>query len=238
LAACRSVGTTVCYDGSHPLGLIAGGQFHDPLAEGVDLMIGSTSKTLFGPARGVLLVRESEEIREALLDVYRKFLVQSTYQLNGLVALAVALAETLEFGRAFALAVVANSQALAKGLAGRGVDVFGMARGGSMSHQVLPRIGWSPSEKTMAIRDRLQRAGVFCDGMLRLGTQQLTRLGYGPKEMDEVAGIIAEVMGLGDGEAAALDRVRKRVSDLASAHSTLRYTFGNREDAFRYVKLG
>jgi glycine hydroxymethyltransferase len=41
MPACREVGAVVCYDGSHPLGLIAGHQFHDPIAEGVDLMIGS-----------------------------------------------------------------------------------------------------------------------------------------------------------------------------------------------------
>lgn len=237
LDTCKSVGATVCYDGSHPLGLIAGKKFHDPLTEGVDLLIGSTSKTLFGPARGILLVRESEEIREKLLDVYRKFLVQSTYQLNGLVALVVALAETAEFGRSFAANVVANSQALAKGLSERGIEVLGMEQGGSQSHQVLPKIGWFPSEKTQAIRDRLQKAGIFCDGLIRFGTQQLTRLGVTDREMEQVADFIAEAYMLGDSDNTGLARIRKKVERFAESHRTLHYTFGDDADAFRYLKF-
>lgn len=237
LEACKSVGATVCYDGSHPLGLIAGKQFHDPLAEGVDLLIGSTSKTLFGPARGILLVRESEEIREKLLTVYRNFLVQSTYQLNGLVALVVALAETAEFGRSFAANVVANSQALAKGLSESGIEILGMDQGGSQSHQVLPKIGWFPSEKTQAMRDRLQKAGIFCDGLIRFGTQQLTRLGVTDREMNQVADFIAEAYMLNDGDNAGLEWVRKKVERFAESHRTLRYTFDDETDAFRYLKF-
>jgi glycine hydroxymethyltransferase len=237
LGACRSVGASVCYDGSHPLGLIAGGQFHDPLAEGVDLLIGSTSKTLFGPARGIILVRESDEIYEKLLSVYKNFLVQSTYQLNGLVALVVALAETIEFGQSFARSVVANSQALARGLSRRNMDILGMNQGGSQSHQVLPRAGWVPSQETQLIRDRLQRAGILCDGLLRFGTQQLTRLGVTAQETDEVAGLIAEAFGLDENDEAGLDRVRKNVEQFAAAHRTLHYTFEQDADAFRYFKL-
>ena len=37
------------FDASHPLGLIAGGEFQDPLKEGADVMIGSTHKTFPGP---------------------------------------------------------------------------------------------------------------------------------------------------------------------------------------------
>jgi glycine hydroxymethyltransferase len=226
MGACREVGATVCYDGSHPLGLIAGGQFQDPIADGVDLLIGSTSKTLFGPARGILLIRESEEIHEKLLSVYRNFLIQSTYQLNGLVALAVALAETIEFGRSFATAVVANSQALAKALSERGVEILGMDQGGSRSHQVLPKIGWFPSEKTQLVRDQLQAAGIFCDGMLRFGTQQVTRLGATTKDMETLAGFIAEALASASADTSRLARINDEVAGFAdfNTRSTLTRT--------------
>jgi glycine hydroxymethyltransferase len=237
MGACREVGAVVCYDGSHPLGLIAGGQFQDPMADGVDLMVGSTSKTLFGPARGLLLVREDAEIHEKLLSVYRNFLIQSTYQLNGLVALAVALAETMEFGQAFAADVVANSRALAKALSDRGVDVLGMDQGGSQSHQVLPRIGWFANEQSRAMRDTLQSAGIFCDGMVRFGTQQLTRLGAGPKDMKVVAELIGAAMTTSPDDAAKLARIREDVAGFAESHRKLCYTFDHDEDAFRYFAL-
>ncbi|MGI0080424.1 MAG: serine hydroxymethyltransferase, partial [Nitrososphaerales archaeon] len=53
--AVHSYGGKVIYDGSHVLGLIAGKEFQRPLAEGADLMLGSTHKTLFGPQGGVIL---------------------------------------------------------------------------------------------------------------------------------------------------------------------------------------
>jgi glycine hydroxymethyltransferase len=45
-------GTILQYDGSHVLGLIAGKQFQQPLAEGADLVTSSTHKTLAGPQGG------------------------------------------------------------------------------------------------------------------------------------------------------------------------------------------
>ena len=37
------------YDGSHVLGLIAGGEFQQPLSEGCSVLVGSTHKSFFGP---------------------------------------------------------------------------------------------------------------------------------------------------------------------------------------------
>jgi glycine hydroxymethyltransferase len=237
LPACREVGALVCYDGSHPLGLIAGGQFQAPFEDGADLMVGSTSKTMFGPARGLLLVREDPEIYDKLLSVYRNFLIQSTYQLNGLVALVVALAETMEFGKQFASGVVANSRALAKALSERGVDVLGMSQGGSSSHQVLPRIGWFANDESRATRDHLQSAGILCDGMVRFGTQQLTRAGATPQDMETVAELISNALQVKPGDA-KLKKIRQRVGEFAAAHRKLKFTFDADEDAFEYLKLG
>ena len=46
------------YDAAHVAGLIAGGEFQDPLREGVDTMTMSTHKTLFGPQGGLVLAFE------------------------------------------------------------------------------------------------------------------------------------------------------------------------------------
>lgn len=45
----HSYGGKVVYDGSHILGLIAGGTFQNPLSEGADVLLGSTHKTFGGP---------------------------------------------------------------------------------------------------------------------------------------------------------------------------------------------
>ncbi|MDJ0925750.1 MAG: glycine cleavage system aminomethyltransferase GcvT, partial [Acidimicrobiia bacterium] len=44
----------IMYDGAHVLGLL-GPSFQDPLAEGADVVTGSTHKSFFGPQRGVIL---------------------------------------------------------------------------------------------------------------------------------------------------------------------------------------
>src|SRR3989475_10433484 len=53
--AFQEAGCPVWYDGAHVLGLIAGGQFQDPLHEGADVVTGSTHKTRPGPQHGILL---------------------------------------------------------------------------------------------------------------------------------------------------------------------------------------
>ena len=47
-------GGRVFFDGAHQLGLIAGGQFQDPLRERVAVMTGSAGKTFSGEGNGVL----------------------------------------------------------------------------------------------------------------------------------------------------------------------------------------
>src|SRR2546430_7824589 len=48
-------GGRVFFDGAHQLGLIAGGQFQDPLREGAAVMTGSAGKTFSGPQSGVIV---------------------------------------------------------------------------------------------------------------------------------------------------------------------------------------
>src|SRR5258706_3172531 len=48
-------GGQIFFDGAHQLGLIAGGQFQDPLREGVAIMTGSAGKSLNGPRNRLLV---------------------------------------------------------------------------------------------------------------------------------------------------------------------------------------
>ena len=56
------------YDGAHVAGLIAGGQFQDPLREGADSMTMSSHKTLWGPQGGIIvsLQKYAESIKKAV----------------------------------------------------------------------------------------------------------------------------------------------------------------------------
>src|SRR5438093_1041555 len=65
--ACDEAGALLAYDGSHVLGLIAGGQFQDPLREGADVLFGSTHKSFFGP-QGGLVVTDRDDLFATMVD--------------------------------------------------------------------------------------------------------------------------------------------------------------------------
>jgi glycine hydroxymethyltransferase len=62
-AIADDVGAKVLFDAAHQCGMIAGGVFADPLAEGADLMTMSTYKSLGGPAGGLILTNDAELAR-------------------------------------------------------------------------------------------------------------------------------------------------------------------------------
>jgi len=203
----EEIDATVWYDGAHVLGLIAGGQFQDPLREGAHLITGSTHKTLPGPQRGILLGNpKSKEQRSAL----RKGMfpgVLSNHHLHTMAALAVALAEHIEFGRQYAAQVVKNAQALAQALYEREFDVVGEHLGFTKSHTTALYITRYCGGRK-AVED-LEKANIITNKNLmpgddsrqsqdpsgiRLGSQEMTRIGMKEKDMEIVAEFFKRVL--------------------------------------------
>jgi glycine hydroxymethyltransferase len=202
------------YDGSHVLGLLAGGEFQDPLREGCSLLIGSTHKSLPGPQGGIILSNNEEAFSEVSGKIHPG--IVDNVHLNRVAALAIALVEMMEFGKAYARAVIRNSQALGKGLDKRGVKVRGAALGYSKSHQVL--LDYDPS-RLQFFAQRLEQANIIVDNGGRVGTSELTRMGFGPGEMDEVAELLGMII-LGKKPA---DFVRRGVRSLIRDFSEPKY---------------
>jgi glycine hydroxymethyltransferase len=207
--------TTLCvYDGSHVMGLLAGGEFQDPLREGCSLLFGSTHKSLPGP-QGGLLLGNNEEIFDRVSSNIHPGIIDNVHW-NRVAALAVSLMEMLQFGKAYAQAVVKNSQALAKGLADRGVAVRGAAHGYSKSHQVLLECDRSRGE---LYGKRLEDANIIVDNGGRVGTSEATRMGMGPSEMDQIAELMAMII---QGKKPS-DFVKKKVRSLIKDFKTPRF---------------
>ena len=200
--AAHEVGAYLIYDAAHVLGLIGGNQFQDPLREGADVMNGSTHKTLPGPQGGMVLSDHKGDT-----DADKSFLrklnfgifpgVTSSYHLHHVAAKAIAYAEHLEFGKAYAKQTINNAQHFAQALHERGFKVFGEKLGFTKSHQILVEIG--PGKGKEASKT-LEGAGIvtnmnsipgdtdpFRPSGLRLGTPELTRLGMKESEMEAVA---------------------------------------------------
>ena len=205
--AAHEVGSTVMYDGAHVLGLIAGGCFQDPLHEGADIMTGSSHKTFPGPQGGFILSSSEDEKFQRKLNNAVFPGTCSSYHLHHVAGKVVALSEFIEYGEDLSKNTVANAQAFAGALAAEGFDVLAESRGYTASHQVLTRHGELDSGAGAKAADLLEQAGIITNmnmlpgdtkamspSGLRLGVQELTRVGMGTDEMQDVARFYARVL--------------------------------------------
>ncbi len=240
----EQIGARGWYDGAHVLGLIAGGQFQDPLKEGCEVLSASTHKTLPGPQHGILLgsPKDPETVSKLQSGAFPG--VTSNHHLHAMAALTVSLAEHLAFGREYARATVENAQALAQALHERGFDVVGEHLGFTRSHTIAVRVEREGGGADVA--RRLSDAGIVANknllpgdrspknpGGVRLGTPEVTRVGMGPKEMVRIAELFDALLHQGRPP----EEVRASAAALKADHRTLRYCFGAGEAAYRYYDL-
>jgi len=240
----ESIGTRAWYDGAHVLGLIAGGEFQDPLREGCVVMSGSTHKTLPGPQHGILLgeTDDPELVRKLQSGAFPG--VTSNHHLHAMAALAVSLAEHREFGREYARRTIANARALAQALHDRGFDVLAADLGFTRSHTIAVRV--EAEGGGAAVARRLADAGIIANknllpgdkspkqpGGVRLGTPEVTRLGMGEGEMARIAELFDDLLHRGR----SVEDVSGRAAELKRGFTSLRYCFGAGEAAYRYYDL-
>lgn len=220
------------FDGAHQAGLIAGGQFQDPLNEGAHVLTGSAGKTFSGPQSGMILWNDPA-LTEPLADTIFPVLA-ATHQVNRVAALAVAAAEIIEFGKFYMAQIVKNSQALGKALDERGIPVLGAERGYSRTHQVIARV--KQFGGGLDVAHRLAKANLITNknlvpedkpedwdrpSGLRLGTIEVTRLGMNEQDMSTIAGFIARVLV----ENQDPETVGKDVTEFRRPLQTLYYNF-------------
>jgi glycine hydroxymethyltransferase len=218
--AARKVGATVAYDGSHVLGLIAGGQFQDPFGEGADILLGSTHKTLPGPQGGLILLQKHGQLAEQVDATLRPPpILVDNFHMNRVAALAVTLAELIQFGKAYAQQVVRNAQVLAKSLHEEGVRLVGEEQGFTASHQVLLDV--ANLDEGIHVRNRLEQGDIIADAGVRLGTQEVTRRGMREPDMKLVATLIADLLV----HKVPPSRVKKQANALADQFQGIQYCF-------------
>jgi len=233
------------YDAAHVAGLIAGGQFQDPLREGADTMTMSTHKTLFGPQGGLVLGFENhaEMIKKATFPG-----LTSSHHIHHMAAKAITFAEALEFGKDYAKQVIKNAKALGEYLNGFGFKVLGEKRGFTKSHQIAVNVlDYSDGGKVEADLEKANiivnrqlipgdiKAGrnYFHPGGIRLGVSELTRLGYVQSDMRDVAQFIKQVI---------IDKkdpkkIKSKVKSFRKNFQKVHYCFDKKLGAYEYVKL-
>jgi len=235
------VGARSWYDAAHVLGLVAGGKFQDPLREGVDVISASTHKTLPGPQHGMIL---SDSADEALRTALRRGVfpgMTSNHHLHSVAALAVTLAEAKEFGAEYAGQTIRNAKALAQGLHERDMDVLCERRGFTESHTLVVDVERYHGGAKVA--KALESANIIVNKNLlpwdsnpvkpsgiRLGSQELTRVGMGEKEMVEVAELFQRAIVKEEDPA----KVRDDVVALKRRFTKVRYCFLEGEEGYEY----
>ena len=213
-AVADEVGAKVLFDAAHQCGIIAGGVWANPLAEGAHMMTMSTYKSLGGPAGG-LIVTSDAEIAERL-DAIAFPGMTANFDAAKSAALAVTMLDWREHGRAYAETMIANARALAAALAELGAPVFAAARGATQSHQFALEAarfgGGQAASKT------LRQTGMLACGIglpieavpgdmngLRIGTPEITRWGMTPADMPRLASLIMRGLVGNDPEAVAAE---------------------------------
>ena len=233
------------YDAAHVAGLIAGGEFQDPLREGVDTMTMSTHKTLFGPQGGLVLAFEknAEVIKKAMFPG-----LTSSHHIHHMAGKAVAFAEALEFGKDFAAQTIKNAKALAEELNNLGFKVLGEKKGFTQSHQTVVNVlDYGDGGK---IEADLEKANIIVNrqlvpgdlkakrhymhpGGIRLGSSEVTRLGMKESDMQQIASLIKNVV-IDNKDA---KEVASQVLELRNNFQKTQYCFDNKLGAYEYVKL-
>ncbi len=212
--SCKDAGSRVAFDGSHVLGLVAGGEFQKPLEEGAELMLGSTHKSLFGPQGGIIVGKSGVESEVK----GRQFpgLVDNAHW-NRVAALTWALDEARRVGGKYAVQVIANSKALAKALHEGGVPVKCADYGFTESHQVF--LDMSDQKEIERFAQNLEDANIIVDHGIRIGTCEATRRGMKAKDMERIAELIVSVY---KGEDTA--KVRRDATRLRRQFNQILYT--------------
>jgi len=205
---CREKNIPILFDAAHVLGLIAGGQFQQPLQEGATWMTASTHKTFPGPQRGVILANlEGEDEKKYWQPADRGVFPgsSSNHHLHTLPALIVAIREMKVFGRAYAAQIVANAQALGRALDHAGVPVEAKDFGYTRSHQIAVNVANFGGGVEAA--KRIEQQDIICNynllpgdkdprnpSGLRIGVQEMTRFGMKEDAMEQLAQLMADAI--------------------------------------------
>jgi glycine/serine hydroxymethyltransferase len=198
----------IMYDMAHVLGLY--GVFQEPLAEGADVITGSTHKTFFGPQRGLIAGNfpKGSRFRKLWLDIKSRAFPGSTsnHHLGTLLSLLMATYEMNQFKKEYQAQVLTNAKAYARALKEKGIPVEGEEKEGfTQTHQVLIRI--KEYGNGMDVAKKLEENNILTNYQalpddetflepsgIRMGVQEMTRFGMKEKDFDVLAGYVADVI--------------------------------------------
>ncbi|MBD8004456.1 serine hydroxymethyltransferase [Bacillus norwichensis] len=216
------VGAYFMVDMAHIAGLVAAGLHPNPVPY-ADFVTTTTHKTLRGPRGGMILCKEE----------FAKAIDKSVFPgLQGGPLMHVIAAKAVAFGEAlradfkdYAKLIIENANRLAESLKKEGVnlvsdgtdnhllllDVRSLGLTGKDAEKVLDDVGITANKNTIPYDPE----GPFVTSGVRIGTAAVTSRGFGMKEMDEIASLIAFVLKNHD-DNEKLEEASKKVEAITS----------------------
>ncbi|MCL2855896.1 MAG: serine hydroxymethyltransferase [Defluviitaleaceae bacterium] len=197
-AIAKEVGAYLMADIAHIAGFVATDLHQSPIPY-ADFVTSTTHKTLRGPRGGIILCKE-EHKKAVDMAVFPG--TQGGPLMHVIAAKAIAFKEAMDRSyRDYCVKVLANAQALSKGLMDRGfnivsggtdnhivlVDLRNMNVTGKVAEHQLDSISMTCNKNTIPFDPQ----SPFTTSGVRLGTPAITSLGMDEADMDEIADIIA-----------------------------------------------
>jgi len=209
-------GARVLFDAAHLSGPIAGGAWPNPLRHGADVMTMSTYKSLAGPPAG-LIVTNDPVLAERVDHIAYPGLT-ANFDVGNTAALAITLAEWLHDGEAHASTMIENARRLAAELQRLDVPVHTCGGVATRSHAFaldVAGVGGAATARHLRRANLLTSAIGLPSGLddgLRIGANELTRIGATPDEMPELAALLARALDQDDpgGPATEVSEFRSR----------------------------
>jgi glycine hydroxymethyltransferase len=217
------VGAILMVDAAHFIGLVAGKAIPSPVPY-ADVVCFTTHKVLRGPRGGMILCKEEHA---AKIDKAVFPMMQGGPLMHAVAAKAVALKEAATPAyQQYAKQVIANAQALAKGLEAEGMRAVS---GGTDTHlalidlQALGVNGTEAEQRCDAARITLNKNAIPYDPQpqmvasgIRVGTPATTTQGMTEPDMAVIASLIGRAVRDADGSAAA--GIAAEVAALCAQH--------------------
>ncbi|GLB59066.1 serine hydroxymethyltransferase [Cytobacillus sp. NCCP-133] len=192
------VGAMLMVDMAHIAGLVAAGLHQNPVPF-ADFVTTTTHKTLRGPRGGMILCKEeyAKKIDKSIFPG-----IQGGPLMHVIAAKAVAFGEALqEDFKTYAGNIISNAKKLAEALQAEGIDLVSggtdnhlllvdlrsLGLTGKVAEKVLDEVGITVNKNTIPYDPE----SPFVTSGVRIGTAAVTSRGFGEKEMEEIASIIA-----------------------------------------------
>ncbi|PRY95731.1 serine hydroxymethyltransferase [Hasllibacter halocynthiae] len=201
-AIADEVGAILMVDMAHYAGLIAAGEYPDPMPH-AHVVTSTTHKTLRGPRGGIILTNDADLAKKFNSAVFPGN--QGGPLMHVIAAKAVAFGEALDPSfKTYARQVLANARALSKTLIAGGL---GVVSGGTDCHMVL--VDLRPMGVTGKVAEAaLERAGLTCNknaipfdpekpfvtSGIRLGTSAGTTRGFDEDDFRAVGEMVLRVV--------------------------------------------